>query len=75
MANSLGQIRQAVTNLKNLGSPQAAMQQLMQQRTPHLAEAIDAIKQHGGDGRAAFEALAKQHCANVSAADIENMMR
>lgn len=33
---------------------------LMQQRSPGMAQAIDYIKQHGGDAKAAFEALARE---------------
>lgn len=33
---------------------------LMQQRSPGMAQAIDYIKRHGNDPRAAFEALAKE---------------
>ena len=33
---------------------------LMQQRNPGMAQAMDYIKQHGGDAKAAFEALAKE---------------
>jgi len=36
------------------------MQMLMQQRNPGMAQAIDYIKQHGNDPRAAFEALARE---------------
>ena len=71
----IGQIKQAVANFRSMSNPQAALQQLVQQRSPQLTEAMQLIKQHGGDGRAAFEALAKQHGVNISAADIEALMK
>lgn len=37
----------------------------MQQRNPGMAQAMDYIKQHGGDAKAAFEALAKMLIAET----------
>ena len=71
----VGQIKQAVAKIKGISNPQAALQQMMQQRNPQFMEALNCIKQHGGDGRAAFEALAKQQGVNISAADIEALMK
>ena len=61
----LGQLRQMVSMIKNAGNPQALMQQMMQQRSPQLAQALDYVKQHGGDARAACEALAKEKGINL----------
>ena len=61
----LGQLRQMVSMIKSAGNPQALMQQLMQQRSPQLAQALDYVKQHGGDARAACEALAKEKGINL----------
>lgn len=57
----LAQIRETVAKLRALKDPKAGMQMLMQQRSPGMAQAIDYIKQHGNDPRAAFEALAREH--------------
>ena len=61
----LGQLRQMISMMKNAGNPQALMQQMMQQRSPQLAQALDYVKQHGGDPRAACEALAKEKGINL----------
>lgn len=46
--------------LKSAGNPQALMQQLLQQNNPQLAQALEYVRQHGGDPRAACEALAAE---------------
>lgn len=46
--------------IKNADDPQALFQQMMQQRSPQLAQALDYVKQHGGDAKTACEALAKE---------------
>lgn len=56
----LAQIKETVAKLRALKDPKAGMQMLMQQRNPGMAQAIDYIKQHGNDPRAAFEALARE---------------
>ena len=61
----LGQLRQMVSMIKSAGNPQALMQQMMQQRSPQLAQALDYVKRHGGDPRAACEALAKEKGINL----------
>lgn len=61
----LGQLRQMVSMIKSAGNPQALMQQMMQQRSPQLAQALDYVKQHGGDAKAACEALAKEKGINL----------
>ena len=61
----LGQLRQMIGMIKSAGNPQAIFQQMMQQRSPQLAQAIDYVKQHGGDAKAACEALAKEKGINL----------
>ena len=56
----LGQLRQMIGALRSAGNPQALLQQMMQQRSPQMAQALDYIKQHGGDPRATCEALAAE---------------
>jgi len=51
--------------IKSAGNPQALMQQMMQQRSPQLAQALDYVKKHGGDAKAACEALAKEKGINL----------
>lgn len=56
----LAQIRQMIGAIRNAGNPQAILQQMIQQKSPQLAQAVEYVKQHGGDARAACEALAKE---------------
>ena len=61
----LGQLRQMIGMLRSAGNPQELLQQMMQQRSPQLAQAMDYIKQHGGDPKTACEALAKEKGINL----------
>lgn len=70
---SLGQIKQLITNLRSLRDPQSALQQMMQQRSPQLAQAMDYVRNHGNDPKAAFEALAKER--GIDPAEIESMLK
>lgn len=45
--------------IRNAGDPQALMRHMMQ-NNPGIAKAMDYVKQHGGDPKAACEALAKE---------------
>ena len=56
----IGQLRQMIGMIRNAGDPQAFLTQMMQQRNPQLMQAIDYVKQHGGDPKAACESLAKE---------------
>ena len=56
----IGQLRQMISTIRNAGNPQALMQQMMQQNNPAMAKAMDYVKQHGGDAKAACEALAAE---------------
>lgn len=56
----IGQLRQMIGMIRNAGDPQALLNQMMQQRSPQLMQAIDYVKQHGGDPKAACESLAKE---------------
>ena len=56
----IGQLRQMIGMIKSAGDPQALINQMMQQRSPQLMQAIDYVKQHGGDPKAACESLARE---------------
>ena len=56
----LAQIRQMISAMKSAGNPQALLQQMLQQRSPELQQAMDLVQRHGGDAKAACEALAKE---------------
>lgn len=59
--------------MKSAGNPQAFMQQLLQQRSPQVAQAMDLVRQHGGDARAAFRQLAAEK--GVDPAEVEALMK
>lgn len=46
---------------------------MMQQRSPQLAQAMDYVRNHGNDPKAAFEALAKER--GIDPAEIESMLK
>ena len=49
-----------ISAMKSAGNPQALFQQMLQQRSPQLQQAIDYVQKHGGDAKAACEALAAE---------------
>jgi hypothetical protein len=51
----MGQIKQMMQLARTMQSPQAAMQQI-----PQLQQAMDLVRQTGGDPEKAFYTLAKQ---------------
>lgn len=61
----IGQLRQMVGMIKSAGNPQAMLTQMLQQRNPAMMQAVDYIKQHGGDAKAACEALAQEKGINL----------
>jgi hypothetical protein len=71
--NGIAQIRQIVSQLRSLSNPQAALQQMMQQRNPAMMQALDYVRQHGNDPKAAFQYLAQER--GMDPAEIEKMMR
>ena len=72
-SQGLGQIQQIVSQLRSLSNPQAALQQMMQQRNPAMMQALDYVRQHGNDPKAAFQSLAQER--GMDPAEIEKMMR
>ena len=56
----IGKLRQMIGVLKSARDPQALLRQLAEQRSPQLAQAMDLIKESGGDAKAAFTKLAKE---------------
>ena len=53
------QIRQMIGMIKSAGNPQAMMNQLMQ-NNPQMQQAMEIVRQYGGDANKAFYALAQQ---------------
>ena len=61
----LQQMRQMISTIKSANNPQALLENMMNQNNPALSQAMDYIKQHGGDAKAACEALAKEKGINL----------
>lgn len=61
----LGQLRQMIEMIRGASNPQALITQMMQQRNPQMMQAIDYIRQHGNDPKAACEALANEKGINL----------
>lgn len=72
-SNGLKQIQQIVQQFRSLSNPQAALQQMMQQRNPSMMQALDYVRQHGNDPKAAFQSLAQER--GIDPTEIEKMMR
>ena len=53
MGGKIGGIRQMMNAIRTAGDPQAALQQ-MAGSNPQVQQAIDLVRQNGGDARAAF---------------------
>ena len=53
-------IRQMIGAIRNASNPRALLDQMMQQNNPGFAKAMDYIRQHGNDPKAAFQALAAE---------------
>lgn len=49
--------------IRNASDPQALLSQMMQQN-PGMSQAMDYVRQHGNDPKAAFEQLAKERGIN-----------
>ena len=62
----IDQLRSVIATIRSAGNPQALLQQMMQQRNPQMAQAMDYVRQHGGDAKAACEALAKEKGISLS---------
>ena len=53
-------IRKTIQTLKAAKDPQALMQQMMMQRNPNMQKAMQYVREHGNDPKAAFENLARE---------------
>ena len=60
----IGQLKQMIGMIKNAGNPQAMVQQMMQ-NNPAMSQAMEYVQKHGGDAKAACEALAKEKGINL----------
>ena len=67
------QVKNVIDSFKSLQNPQAAMQQLISQKNPQMMQAINYVKENGGDPKAAFEKLAAEK--GIDPAEIEQMFK
>ena len=56
----MGQLKKALQMIKGANNPQAMLQQMMTNNRPEMQKAMEYVKQHGNDPKAACEALAKE---------------
>lgn len=56
----LGQLRHMIGMIRGASNPQAFLSQMIQQSNPAMTQAMDYIRKHGNDPKAACEALAKE---------------
>lgn len=59
--------------MKNMKNPQAMLEQMIAQRNPQFMQAMDYVKQNGGDPKAAFEKLAAEK--GIDPAEVEKMFK
>ena len=61
---SIGKIRETIAKFKSMSNPQAALQQLVQQRNPQLMQALDYVRKNGNDPKTAFNKLCEEKGIN-----------
>lgn len=59
--------------IKNVKNPQAMLEQMLSQRNPQLQQAMDYVKNNGGDPKSAFEKLAAER--GIDPAEIMQMFK
>lgn len=57
---NMAQIKNTIAMLKAAKNPQALMQQMMSQNNPGMQKAMQYVREHGNDPKAAFENLARE---------------
>lgn len=70
---SMARIQNFARMLKGLKNPQEYLQQMMSERNPQLTQALEYVKQNGGDPKTAFEKLAAEK--GIDPAEIEQMFK
>lgn len=69
----IGQIRDFVSRLKGMSNPESMLQNMLAQRNPAMAKAVQYVNECGGDPKAAFQKLAQEN--GLDTAEIESLMR
>lgn len=57
----LAGIKNTISVVKSIGSPEKVMEMLLQNQNPALAKAMDYIKQNGGDAESACKKLLQEN--------------
>ena len=70
---NLSQIQNLAQMIKNVKNPQAMLEQMLSQRNPQLQQAMDYVKNNGGDPKSAFEKLAAER--GIDPAEIMQMFK
>lgn len=69
----LGKIQNLSQIVKTAKNPEALLQQMIAQKNPQMQQAIDYVKQNGGDPKAAFQKLAEEK--GIDPAEIEKLFK
>ena len=70
---SLAGIQNLARTIKGLKNPQAYLEQMLAEKNPQLTQAMEYVRQNGGNPKAAFEKLAAEK--GINPADIEQMFK
>ena len=70
---NLAGIQNLAKTIKGLKNPQAYLEQMLAEKNPQLTQAMEYVKQNGGNPKAAFEKLAAER--GINPADIEQMFK
>ena len=60
LLQTIGPVKQMINTVQAAGNPALALQQ-MASSNPMIQQAMQLVQQSGGDGKAAFEKLAKEN--------------
>lgn len=66
-------IQNLARTIKGLKNPQAYLEQMMSEKNPQMAQAMEYVRQNGGNPKTAFEKLAAER--GINPADIEQMFK
>jgi hypothetical protein len=69
----ISQIKEFVSRLKGMSNPESLLQNMMAQRNPAMAKAVQYVNECGGDPKAAFQKLAQEQ--GIDASEIESLFR
>ena len=70
LMGNLNNIKKSIDSLRSLGSPETALQQLMQ-NSPQMKEALDYVNSHGGNPKEVCFQLMKENGLDPSMLESE----